>query len=252
MTIKTPRQKAMLVGLFMSKFGDDGISRLGFQSFTESCNIIGLSLGIKSTSLRNYRDEFDPFFPNARKGWRNRDPYPDRLALYNSYGNLDLEKFAALIERTVFKRSEINELPETIRSHLPQNNETFARRLVTGQAAEEYFRRKHKVLPEFSGLMMKNTTHLGCGFDFCLSSDKVKYGVEVKELRTDTGGIMMTDKEYKVAKIMRGDYFLFVVKNLAQENPSHQLHRDPLSCGLQFSRTERQVVQVSWTVNIGK
>ena len=49
---------------------------------------------------------------------------------------------------------------------------------------------------------------------------------------------------------MRGNFFLFVVKNLA-ESPAHETHRDPLHGGLRFRRVERTVVQASWTATVG-
>lgn len=245
----SPYQKAMLVGLFMSKFGRDGVLRLGFKSYNESYNIIGLSLGVKPNSIKNYRDEFAPLFPDSDiRGWHKRDPRPDRLLMYDKYGNLGLEDFADLIERSVTKRPLPSVLPETP-SRLSRGDDSFARRLITGQAAEAYFRHRRKALPEFDGLQMKDTTHTGCGFDFRLFSDNICYGVEVKGLRTNTGGIMLTEKEYETAATMRKDYFLFVVKNLSGD-PSHQLHRNPLFSKLQFSRTERKVIQISWTTRI--
>ena len=65
----TPLQKARIVGLFLSKFDREGIQFLGFRSRNELCNVVGLALGARSKSIQNYRDEFDPLFPNPRKGW---------------------------------------------------------------------------------------------------------------------------------------------------------------------------------------
>jgi len=66
------RDKSILTGLFFSKYNQAGLKRLGFRSFAEAYNAIGLALESQPASIKNYRDEFDPLFPNGRKGWHNR------------------------------------------------------------------------------------------------------------------------------------------------------------------------------------
>ena len=66
------RERLILVGLYLSKYDSVGVKKLGFDSFTEAFNVIGYALGSKPASIKNYRDEFDPFFPNRRKGWHKR------------------------------------------------------------------------------------------------------------------------------------------------------------------------------------
>ncbi len=58
----------MLAGLYLSKFDALGLKRLGFKSFAEAFNVIGYAVGAPPASIKNYRDEFDPLFPNRRKG----------------------------------------------------------------------------------------------------------------------------------------------------------------------------------------
>lgn len=67
------RDKLVLTGLYLSKFDEAGLKRLGFKTFTEAFNVIGYALGAKPASIKNYRDEFDPLFPNRRKGWHKRE-----------------------------------------------------------------------------------------------------------------------------------------------------------------------------------
>ena len=61
------REKLILVGLYLSKYDSLGLKRLGFSSFVEAFNVIGYALGSKPASIKNYRDEFDPLFPNRRQ-----------------------------------------------------------------------------------------------------------------------------------------------------------------------------------------
>ena len=60
------REKLILTGLFLSKYDKLGLRRLGFETFLEAFNVVGYALGGKPASIKNYRDEFDPLFPNRR------------------------------------------------------------------------------------------------------------------------------------------------------------------------------------------
>jgi len=66
------RESPIIAGLYLSKFDSLGLEELGFGSFVEAFNVIGYALGSKPASIKNYRDEFDPLFPNRRRGWHKR------------------------------------------------------------------------------------------------------------------------------------------------------------------------------------
>jgi len=127
----------------------------------------------------------------------------------------------------------------------------FAKRLVTGLAAEKYFEAVRANIPEFRSCSLRNTTHLGCGYDFRLQPEPTGsfLAVEVKGMKARTGPVSFTNKEYEVAAAMKERYFLFVVTNF-QELPSHQVIQNPLSSRLTFARVERMVVEVSWRADI--
>src|SRR6266576_404936 len=85
------REKLILVGLYLSKYDSIGLKRLGFGSFVEAFNVIGYAMGSKPASIKNYRDEFDPLFPNRRKGWHKRKTRTYCLRVFDDYKSLDLE-----------------------------------------------------------------------------------------------------------------------------------------------------------------
>jgi hypothetical protein len=60
------REKLILAGLYLSKYDSLGLKKLGFESYQEAFNVIGYGLGSRPASIKNYRDEFDPLFPNKR------------------------------------------------------------------------------------------------------------------------------------------------------------------------------------------
>ena len=244
------REKLILSGLYFSKYDSAGLEKLGFESFSEAFNVIGYALGAKPASVKNYRDEFDPLFPNRRKGWHRRPTRDYCLKVFRRYESLDLDAFSALVRSFVARDENArNEL----RSPEDGDDEgsSFAKRLITGLAAERYFEEVQPRLPDFSDYVIENTTRLGCGYDYRLRAENHEgfLAVEVKGLRERTGSLAFTPKEYETAAKLSNRFFLFVVKNFA-ESPFHEIHQDPLCCGLRFTRSERVVVQVSWLTTV--
>jgi hypothetical protein len=144
------REKLILVGLFLSKYDAAGLKKLGFQSFIEAFNVVGYALGSKPASVKNYRDEFDPLFSNRRKGWHKRPRRDYCLSVFEEYKRLDLATFAGLIKS--FVGYDENALIEPRAKDEKEGSESFfAKRLITGLAAEQYFESLQPTLPEFKG-----------------------------------------------------------------------------------------------------
>jgi hypothetical protein len=243
-------EKPILAGLYLSKFDSLGLKRLGFDSFTEAFNVLGYVVGSPPGSIKNYRDEFDPLFSNPRKGWHRRPRRDNCLKVLDEYKNLDLELFTGLIKSFAdYDENVWSEVqPEGARA---EEESHFAKRLITGLAAEQYFETIHHELPEFQGCLVENTTRLGCGYDFRLQTGTPDdfLAVEVKGLKGRQGSLSLTPKEHSVAMGLRDRFFLFVVKNF-QESPFHEIFQNPLSGDLQFERSERTIMHVSWIVNV--
>ncbi len=243
------REKQILAGLYLSKFDAIGLHQLGFRSFVEAFNVFGVSLGTKPASIKNYRDEFDPLFQNERKGWHKR---PMRLyckAVYDEFSGLDLGEFSTLLKQLIYKQHDLDILMEELEQDESEKKNSFAQRLITGQAAEQYFVSKYKEINLFSELEIEDTTRLGCGFDFKLTSQDGFYGVEVKGMNEAKGNITLTNKEHSVASLLGDRYFLFVVKNF-KEDPFHDLYQNPLNGRLPFNRIEQKIIQVSWSTKL--
>ena len=62
---------------------------------------MGYALGSKPASVKNYRDEFDPLFPNDRQGWHKRPMRPYCRKVYEEYRDLDFETFTGLVKSFV-------------------------------------------------------------------------------------------------------------------------------------------------------
>ncbi|SPF33876.1 conserved hypothetical protein [Candidatus Sulfopaludibacter sp. SbA4] len=243
------REKLILAGLYFSKYDSAGVRKLGFGSFSEAFNVIGYALGAKPASVKNYRDEFDPLFPNRRKGWHKRSTRDYCLKVFNRYKDLDFETFSGLVRS--FVGYDENAWSEVRPEEEKEDGESsFAKRLITGLAAERYFESVQPGLPEFKDCVLENTTRLGCGYDFRLRSEARRnfLAVEVKGLKGRAGTLALTPKEHEVAAALNDRFFLFVVKNFG-ESPFHEIYQDPLG-GLQFEKKERVIVHTSWLASV--
>jgi hypothetical protein len=244
------REKLILAGLYLSKFDARGLKKLGFEGFSEAFNVIGYGLGGKPASIKNYRDEFDPLFPNPRQGWHKHQRREYCMEIYRKYKDLDIDTFAALIKSFVGYDENALSVVET-RDEKIDGGLLFAKRLMTGLSAENYFETVHPKLREFKDFDLENTTRLGCGYDFRLTrkAGSEFLAVEVKGLQERTGSIALTPKEYEMASSLSDQFILFVVKNF-RVLPAHDIYRNPLATSLKFTRKERTVIQVSWSATI--
>jgi len=241
------RDKSILVGLYLSKFNEDALRTLGFRGFNEAFNTLGYSIGSKPASIKNYRDEFDPLFPNPRKGWHKRPIRDYCKQFYDDFSKLKINAFTELIKSFVLDNYDIVKITE--KAGRKDLSETVAKRLVTGKAAEEYFKQNYNLVPNFMNYVLKDTTNFACGFDYKLSLEKNFYCVEVKGLNGNSGGIALTEKEFYVANELKKKYCLFVVMNFV-EKPNHQFFFDPLNSKLTFKKVERKVTQINYATTI--
>ena len=244
------RERLILAGLYLSKYDSLGLRKLGFKTFTEAFNVIGYALGSQPASIKNYRDEFDPIVSKRRKGWRKRPTRAYCLKVFDAYNKLDFEIFAGLMEAFVgYDENAWSELQEKDKRR--DGESRFAERLTTGLAAERYFESVQPSLLEFKDYVVENTTRLGCGYDFLLTKARGEQplAVEVKGLKGRTGSISLTPKEYQAATKLDERFYLFVVKDFCR-SPYHQIFRNPLAGTIDFARTERVIVQVSWVASV--
>jgi hypothetical protein len=149
---------------------------------------------------------------------------------------------------------EVESIPEVKRVlsiHDAEASSSFAKRLITGKAAEQYFAANYSTMAEFSGLTLTNTTGWGCGFDFKLAppSGESVFAVEVKGLRTRCGQIQLTELEHDMAAALRDRYYLVLVRNFVEE-PFHTVIKNPADCAIRFTKVERKEIRLSWTANV--
>jgi len=174
----------------------------------------------------------------------------------STYGSLDITELGALIRGFLCPDEELQRQPKVrriLQKYAGSPDSSFAKRLITGKAAEEYFLANYSRMPEFLDYTLTDTTQWGCGFDFKLMHprDSMYSAVEVKGVRDRFGQVQFTALEYEMADVLAEQYYLILVRNFA-EQPFHSVFRNPLRCKLKFDRVERKEVRVSWVANVAQ
>ncbi len=238
------RQQAIFCGLFLSQYNRLGLERLGFNSFKEAFNVLGFSIGIKPASIKNYRDEFDPLFPNNRTGWDKRPMRQNCVQAYEEYKGHSIEKMLSMIV-------QFTGCTPSVETVVDKKTNTFAKRLLTGRAAENFFMENYRSEIVFQNTEAEDVTHTGCGYDFSLhrANGKQDFAVEVKGLSALSGNIVLTEKEHEVGADLADSYFIYAVKNF-NETPFAVTIRNPINSELVFKRHERKIIQLSWSASI--
>lgn len=250
----THRDQQIICGLYLSKYDQEGLDHLGFSSFAEAFNTLGFLLNARPASLKNYRDELDPFFPNQRQGWHKRPLRAHCKYVMEEYANLAMSELGDVIRGFLPRDQRLDQLPDLsaiLQQELEGPNSAFAKRLITGEAAEAYFRARFREMSEFASYSIKDTTTWGCGFDFkATQSESANYlAIEVKGLRSHSGQIQLTDLEYRVADKLESRYYLVLVRNFSDE-PYHTVISNPLRSDLQFTPKEQREVRKAWVANV--
>lgn len=115
---------ALIVGYYAARCDREGIAKLGFDSFTAYFKQASTILNVKENSIRNMRDEFDPYFDNSRQGF-NRNMSPSRKRAYEYFKGFTDEELTQLMrgifngetERIVFEMENVEfETPRLLKS----------------------------------------------------------------------------------------------------------------------------------------
>jgi hypothetical protein len=245
------RESQILCGLFLSKFNERALESLGFDNFAEAYNVLGSALDVRPSTIKNYRDELDPYFLNQRKGWHQRPLRKHCENVLHRYGGL---RFSALAAEVKLLFDPVADLPGVTTDYVSEDevdSTTFAKRLVTGRAAEGYFRTNYHSHQELLGGLLVDTTETGCGFDFRINfaESPIFFAVEVKGLSESCGNLALTEKEHRRAEQLRDRYFLYVVRNF-KDAPFASMWRDPLDSLLQWQLTKQEQIITSWRTKI--
>lgn len=214
---------------------------------------IGNILGVKPSSIKNMRDEFDPLHENERVGWHQRPLRPSRARVVEAFQSLKEEEMRDFVLEILTNPNSITSdfLPiiESIANREADalTNPVYIIRGPTGRKAEEYFIDYYERNQIPIQGRLEDTRDFGCGYDFKIINDNHEYQIEVKGLDNAYGGIVFSSKEWEMAKVNQESYFLCVVKNLSDDpdiffinNPAEKLNPH---------KSVYTTVQIQWAVS---
>lgn len=205
-----------LVGYGLAKFDTQLTAHLGFKTKSDFARyIISKDLATTLRAVFNRQDSFDPYFQNGRKGWHQRNQREHIKILIDSlFGELNAEQFATLIYGLI-NSDEEHDVILPSKYITPIEASRFKKMQDTGIQAESYFMSNYRNILMFSQSIIEDARLWGNGFDFQLidKSNNINL-VEVKGVRSHTGSIRMTEKEYCIAEIYKEAFHLVVVANL--------------------------------------
>lgn len=252
--MKDNHKLALIVGYFLSRCDRKGWTSLGYTSIGQAITELSTILDVKPATLRNMRDEFDPYHDNDRIGWV-RPMLGTRAKVMQAFQDMDddglVEVVKEILQGKSFTDSEAYDDIESVLAE-PKDKKrrdpiAYVPRGHTGRAAENLFKEYYgrTKLPVAGNLIDKRDE--GCGYDFEIETPNGSRFVEVKGLSAEEGGILLTSKEWATAKREKEKYYLVLIRNIASE-AIFETVQDPAS-RLAPKKSIYTSVQISWSVS---
>lgn len=110
---KDKSNDSLTVAYYLSKANMVGVKLLGYRRFSEAFNDIALLLNQKPSTIKNMRDEFDPYFDNGRKGWHQRSLCSSRKKIFDRYANISIENLTVIVKELLASYKVERSLPDT-------------------------------------------------------------------------------------------------------------------------------------------
>lgn len=86
-----------LIAYYLSEYNESAISALGYKTCSEAMREISVRLGKPNNYLKLRRDEFDVLTNSTRRGWANRPPTKEVIALFDEFSQKSFEEITAYI-----------------------------------------------------------------------------------------------------------------------------------------------------------
>lgn len=244
---------AVIVSFYLSKYNQEGLKNIGFNSFNEAFEKTADLLGVKKNYVKLRRDEFDPVYP-WRQGWkRAMDKIIIRtIEILDELEEPDVRDIVSNILYNSSYRSgdDLTDIVNLIKNTSDGKVEPgkFILRCPTGKAAEDFFYNYYtqNKIP-INGTLV-DCRDLGCGYDYkIVDVNSNETYIEVKGISDFSGGILFTDKEWKVANKQKSKYFLCIVRNI-NDKAELELINNPAQF-IKPTKNIRTTIQINWTVS---
>lgn len=253
-TVDSPNALALIVAYYLSRFDKSAYEALGFDRIEATHAAVGRALGVKASTVKNMRDEFDPLHDNPRKGWHQRELWPSRQKVVEMFGEMEESElygivFGILQDAALREDDDVQDIIRlVVESDRKPSRESAspAARMRTGRLAEDYFIDFHAETGRPTPGVLQDTRYEACGYDFEIRNADTTF-VEVKGTADRSGGILFTDKEWRIASEKADTYVVALVRNVI-EVPEISFIWDPVA-SLKPKQRFYTAVRRSWTVS---
>ncbi|MCU0916069.1 MAG: DUF3883 domain-containing protein [Planctomycetes bacterium] len=197
---------AIIVGYAMSRLDDRYLRSQEVRTWRAAFDRAAKALGVRPASLKNLRDEFDPFHDNSRRGWWRRPLRPNRQRVMGDLSEVSDDALLECVSR-IFARDETATeelLDSLVEVRAPAHN--VAERLLTGRRAENLFLENCELWTGIRRTDVLDRRDSALGFDFAVAGLPER-AIEVKGLKGRSGAIQFTDREWSEAKVRGPDYW---------------------------------------------
>ena len=154
--MKPQNEIALIIAYYLSRLDKRGYLLLGYKSFNEATRKIGAILDVKPNTIKNMRDEFDPYHQNSRIGWK-RELRGSRQKVMEAFQETDENVLLEIVKEMLYSKDfknteEYNDIHVIFgdrgKFSDSKKSSVFILRGPTGKAAEsvfiEYFQKTKK------------------------------------------------------------------------------------------------------------
>lgn len=105
---------SLIVSYCLSRLNMNAVKALGYKTFNDAFRGLGAILEQKASTIKNMRDEFDPYFDNGRVGWYQRELRASRKKVYDLMENVSDEELLMLLKEIIDFYSENQQCEQEI------------------------------------------------------------------------------------------------------------------------------------------
>ena len=91
----------LTIAYYLSRRNNAALKELGYKTHKAAFEGLARLFGQKTATIKNMRDEFDPYFDNGRAGWYQRQMSPSRKDIFDKMAPVNDEDLTAIVKEIV-------------------------------------------------------------------------------------------------------------------------------------------------------